>query len=199
MAANPADPGPAEAVGRAPRRGRRLLLAAILAACVGCDGGTKRLASERLRGSPPLSLLGGAVRVQYALNPGGFLGLGADLPAAPRFLLVTGVNAAFLGVLAWVLIRRRDMAARPFLAWGLILGGGLGNLADRLLRDGQVVDFLHVGLGPFRSGIFNAADVLITAGACLLLLDLALGRGRGSPSPYSSDEGSSDGTSTHGG
>jgi signal peptidase II len=52
------------------------------------------------------------------------------------------------------------------LAMGLQLGGALGNLVDRLTRDGQVTDFISVGAFP----VFNVADASITVGVCVLLL-----------------------------
>ena len=61
-------------------------------------------------------------------------------------------------------------------AWALLIGGGISNLADRALRAGAVVDFLNVGLGPLRTGIFNVADVGITAGTILLIAGAWLAR-----------------------
>ncbi|WP_419661036.1 signal peptidase II (lipoprotein signal peptidase) domain protein [Desulfosarcina variabilis str. Montpellier] len=47
-------------------------------------------------------------------------------------------------------------------------GTGIGNLIDRILHNGFVMDFLNVGIGPLRTGIFNVADVAIMGGAALL-------------------------------
>ena len=60
----------------------------------------------------------------------------------------------------------------------LVAGGGLGNLWDRLARDGAVVDFLNLGIGPVRTGIFNVADLVLVAG--LVVLAIA-GRRAGPP------------------
>jgi signal peptidase II len=59
----------------------------------------------------------------------------------------------------------------PFIlpAWGLVIGGGVSNLVDRLWYGGYVVDFLNVGIGPVRTGIFNFADVFIMVGVLLLI------------------------------
>jgi signal peptidase II len=46
----------------------------------------------------------------------------------------------------------------------LILAGGFGNLYDRALNDGRVVDFMHFQLGPLETGVFNVADVAIMIG-----------------------------------
>ena len=46
----------------------------------------------------------------------------------------------------------------------LIIGGGLGNLIDRILNQGAVIDFMNIGIGPIRTGVFNVADLAILAG-----------------------------------
>lgn len=50
-----------------------------------------------------------------------------------------------------------------------MLSGGLGNLLDRIMNDGRVIDFMNLGIGPLRTGIFNVADVCITIGVVLLI------------------------------
>jgi signal peptidase II len=56
------------------------------------------------------------------------------------------------------------------LACALLLGGAIGNLIDRVRFDGLVIDFMNLGIGPLRTGIFNVADVAISVGAVLLIL-----------------------------
>jgi signal peptidase II len=55
------------------------------------------------------------------------------------------------------------------LAVSLFIAGGVGNLIDRIMHNGSVVDFLNVGIGPLRTGIFNFADVFVMGGSMLLL------------------------------
>lgn len=55
------------------------------------------------------------------------------------------------------------------LALSLFIGGGTSNLLDRLLHGGYVVDFINIGIGPVRTGIFNVADVAISLGMILLV------------------------------
>ena len=64
----------------------------------------------------------------------------------------------------------------PGFALALILSGGVGNLIDRVLRGGLVVDFMNVGIGTLRSGIFNVADLGIVGGLVLLLALELFGR-----------------------
>jgi signal peptidase II len=76
---------------------------------------------------------------------------------------------------ALVLIGTVVMAVRlrgsgpPIVGLALIFAGGASNLLDRVAH-GSVIDFMNVGVGPLRTGIFNVADVAIMAGVALLLL-----------------------------
>lgn len=73
-------------------------------------------------------------------------------------------------MLAIVLFLVEQIPRSTVIAWGLILSDGIGNLLDRLLHDGRVIDFMNLGLGSLRTGIFNIADVCITTGVLLLVL-----------------------------
>ena len=146
------------------------LLALALATCVGCDQAAKALAREALAFSPPLALFGGAVRLQYAENPGAFLSLGASLPAATRFFLGTVLVGATLAALLIFTLRAAGLSPGQRTGLALILSGGVGNLIDRLVNDGPVIDFVVLRLGPFHTGIFNVADVAITAGVLIAAL-----------------------------
>lgn len=154
------------------RRSARIALFSVLAlACVAGDRATKWLAVDHLRGEEGFELLGGTVRVLYAENTGAFLGLGARWPDPVRFAVFTLGTAAVLVGVAVALARHWSASPPRFVAGALVLAGGAANLFDRVV-DGYVVDFLNVGVGPVRTGIFNVADVAITAGVVLLLWPL---------------------------
>jgi signal peptidase II len=105
--------------------------------------------------------------LSYAENTGGFLSVGETLPAWLRtvlFTVATGVFLVLLVVAAW---RSRWQQWRT-VAISLFVAGGFSNWVDRLL-DGKVVDFLNVGIGGVRTGIFNVADVAIMVGVALFL------------------------------
>lgn len=154
------------------RMARLLLLVAITLGAVGCDQATKLAARAHLPRHDVISLLGDTLRLQYIENPGAFLGLGGTLPADVRHaLLVVGVGIAVAALVVFALLRvARPATVLHVTALALVCGGGIGNLIDRVWRDGRVIDFLNVGVGPLRSGIFNVADVALLAGAGLLLL-----------------------------
>jgi signal peptidase II len=152
------------------RHTRLGMLLVVLVSCVGCDQVTKSIATRELAPLPVQSFLGDTVRLQYALNPGAFLGVGGAFDSQTRFWGLTVVNGALLVVLAFVLLTRWDLSRGNFAAWGLILAGGIGNLIDRVSQRGLVTDFLNVGIGPVRTGIFNVADMAVTAGFALFLV-----------------------------
>ena len=146
----------------------RFALIFVVAATIGCDRATKHLASATLAGTPPRSFLADSVRLDYVENPDGFLSLGATLPPALRTALFTTCTGVLLFALAAAAIRLRW---RGWSLFGvtLLVAGGSSNWADRIAR-GSVVDFLSIGLGSLRTGIFNVADVAIMLGMALLLV-----------------------------
>ena len=146
---------------------RHLVLVAASGSVVGCDRVTKHLATEILGGGPVRSYLSDTVRLSYAENAGSFLGLGSELPHPVRFAVFVVAAGLMLGVLVVCAVRRRWTGAK-LLGAALMAGGGASNLADRAI-DGRVVDFLNVGMGPIRTGIFNIADMALVAGLAVLL------------------------------
>lgn len=122
------------------------------------------LAADQLSKSLVLSARpgggGGIASVKVVRNTGASFGIGAGHP-----LLVVGSSAAVIAVVAVLLARVRSRPAALFLA--VVLGGALGNLADRLFRSpglgrGAVVDWIHVAGYP---ATFNLADAAIRVGA----------------------------------
>jgi signal peptidase II len=111
----------------------------------------------------------GTIRLQYIENRGAFLSLGASLSAGFRFWIFTVLVALALIVMLFYSVRSKTLPRLPAVGLSLLIGGGTSNLIDRLIYDGAVIDFLNVGIGGLRTGIFNMADVAIVAGAGLLL------------------------------
>ncbi len=144
----------------------------VVLSSVGCDQVTKIAAREHLDGRGTLSYLGDTFRLTYAENHGAFLGMGSSLPDGVRTLIFTGLVALFLaGFAAWI-FRTSDISTTGVVAASLVIGGGIGNLIDRVLFDGGVTDFMNMGIGSLRTGIFNVADVWIMGGVFLLAFTL---------------------------
>ena len=150
---------------------RAMLVALVVATCIGCDQATKFLAKKYITPDAAFSFVGDLIRLQYVENSGAFLSLGSSLPEHWRQLIFTVFVGVFLFGLMFYLLLGRDLSFNNITCLSLICGGGLSNLIDRIAYDGRVVDFLNVGIGPLRTGIFNVADMAITAGAILLAID----------------------------
>jgi signal peptidase II len=147
---------------------RLALLALVVTSTIGCDRVTKQMATTFLADQPARSFLADSIRLEYAENTGGFLSLGEGLPPGARTALFTvAVGMVLLGVLAALLRLQRPWWRA--LALALLFAGGVSNWIDRVFR-GSVVDFLNVGIGRLRTGIFNVADMAIMLGLALLVL-----------------------------
>jgi len=157
---------PQETSSRPPSRW--LLLSLVLGIAV-VDQVTKWIALSLLPSGRRFSFLGDTFRLEHARNLGGFLGAGAGLGAGAR-------SAIFLwGVALVTLAAAAGALSGKFPRWqaigmALVAGGGAGNLIDRIRTGSYVVDFMNVGLGWLRTGVFNVADMAIMAGVGLLLL-----------------------------
>ncbi len=169
----------------APSKTFRFLLAVVVvSSCIGCDQATKKIATETLRNAPRQSYLGDIIRLEYAQNRGGFLSLGNNLPDSVRSLIFIGITSVFMLLVAGLMVRRWDVSLVVFLSGAFILAGGIGNLIDRASQNGLVTDFLNVGIGPLRTGIFNVADMAVTFGTIAFIIAT---RGRLDPQPQSVD------------
>jgi signal peptidase II len=150
---------------------RFVVLLVVLFATVGCDQATKSLAQRHLMDAPTRSFLNGTVSLHYAENPGAFLSLGAALPAHLQSIIFTLLVAVILGALFIYSVRELSRAHTTIVvALALFLGGGIGNLIDRVTNDGRVIDFMHIGVGFVQTGIFNVADMALMAAVALLAL-----------------------------
>jgi signal peptidase II len=149
---------------------RIVIIVLLLLLSIGCDQAAKGFARQELRNATPRSLFGGWIKLKYAENPGAFLSIGADLPAEVRhaftLLLWTAVTAGIFLLIA----KAEQLSMTRLVASALLVAGGCGNLIDRLLHQGRVVDFLIVGRHPMHTAIFNIADMLILLGGVMLLV-----------------------------
>jgi signal peptidase II len=158
-----------------------MLLALVVAAAVlALDLGTKAWAWDTLRIDGRLEIIDGLLHFEFAFNTGSAFGLLRDASwARTAFVIVTVAALAYMVRLAFTMTTEH---LSGFVAVGLITGGALGNLHDRLLRsmllfgEGErhgVVDFIVVFYWPGRRWpAFNVADVVLLVGVGLFLLYL---------------------------
>jgi signal peptidase II len=129
------------------------------------DCATKRMVVAHVDPSQPREVLGSTLRLTLAYNKGtvfGFLPGPASRAVVVVFTLVA--LAMLLRMYRSAAVGDRAIA----LALGLVAGGAVGNLLDRVRWSRGVVDFIDAGAGDMRFWIFNVADVGVTVGAVLL-------------------------------
>lgn len=154
---------------RVPMRQKLLVSALIVLVSVALDQFTKLLAWNNLRGQPGYSWMDGIFRLEYAENTGAFLSLGADMSDGARTIFfVVGVVIIIGFCVFWLVKSAHNWLAVISLA--AVISGGIGNLIDRVSR-GAVIDFLFMGIGPLRTGVFNVADIAITGGLIAMLIE----------------------------
>ncbi len=146
------------------RRCHTLLLVLTLLSLVGCDHATKYVAKAELEAQPAHVVVDSIVNLRYVENRDVAFNLLSFIPEHVRFPLLLLTGAAAIGVLVALFASGR---VRGWALGGLVLflAGALGNYLDRLVR-GYVVDFIHVAYWP----VFNVADVLVTLGLGLIVL-----------------------------
>ena len=168
---DPAEPHPGPAVGPARRRVLFVALAVIAVVTYGADQLTKAWAVHALTDEPPRSLIGTVLQLDLIRNPGAAFSLGTGS---------TWVLTLIAVVVLVVIVRTSRRLGSTGWAWalGLLLGGALGNLTDRIVREpglgqGHVVDFINYN-GWF---IGNVADIAIVSAAALIGILAVTGRG----------------------
>jgi signal peptidase II len=154
-----------------PRTYTLLLLAA--GAVVALDQITKSFALSALEDGP-IDIVSGALTLRLTFNPGGAFGV---LQGLPGFFLIATLVVIVL-ILVWAHKLDDQRWAIPL---GMVLGGGIGNVIDRIFRDtdGRVVDFIDLHWWP----VFNLADASIVTGIAVILLLSSRPRPRSEASP----------------
>jgi signal peptidase II len=149
---------------------RLIIVTSLLLCCVGCDQVTKVAARAHLSEGPSITYLHDTFRLTYAENTGAFLSIGQSLSKSARTIVFQGGVGLIVLWLIGAALFRRGLSRAQVAALTLLGASGLGNLIDRLIYDGRVTDFLNLGIGPLRTGIFNVADIVGVAGIVVLLV-----------------------------
>jgi len=150
-------------------------LAAVLAVAVTAgvlDQVAKWAASAALSPGTPVWLVPDFLGLELKTNPNGAFGLFASFPDALRLPVLLALGVLAVTAVTLFSLRTLGFTTGVSVALGLLLGGAVSNLGDRLVR-GEVVDFINLHLGgPRHWPTFNLADVGITAGSVLLVMTL---------------------------
>ena len=147
-------------------RPRPALFWSLIAGVVAIDVITKIAAVQFLPGQRvPQNVFGEVVRLTLVFNPGAAFGLNLGPWSREIFLVLTVIALVILGRLYRG--TRADDILRV-VALGLVCGGAIGNLIDRVRSPIGVVDFMDIGFRDWRWPTFNVADIAVSTGAFLL-------------------------------
>ncbi|MCF2490963.1 signal peptidase II [Dyadobacter sp. CY347] len=148
---------------------RNIAFFLILLSNFGCDQISKDVIRKNVGFYETISVVENIVTITYVENTGAFLSIGAGLPHTLKVILLSVIPliVLFFGV-AYILLKR-NLTLMSALALSFAIGGGIGNIYDRLIH-GSVTDFLHINLGFFQTGIFNMADVSIMMGMFIFFI-----------------------------
>ncbi len=147
---------------------RITIILIIIFANIALDQVTKSIATEALISQPTTFYLNDMFALTYVKNDGAFLSLGSGMNGTLRFILLKALPVIMLLLLTFYTLSSKELNRLQTIALSFILGGGISNIFDRLLY-GEVVDFMNMGIGSLRTGIFNFADVSIMVGIGIFL------------------------------
>jgi len=149
---------------------RNLLILILLTANVGCDQISKYIVRQNLEYNVRKSVIDNFITLTKVENTGAFLSLGNNLPRSVYTVLMIFMPLIVLGYALYYLLTSKNQSNLTTVAIILIVGGGFGNIIDRILY-GSVTDFLYFNFGLFHTGIVNLADISLTTGCFILLYE----------------------------
>ena len=152
---------------------RTLVILFVITINIGCDQVSKSIVRQHVGYNQKIELIHDNLILTKVENSGAFLSLGDNLPGPAKTVILLLLPTLVLLMAFGFTIFRAGIERITVLALCCVVGGGIGNIFDRLVY-GSVTDFLHIDFGPVRTGIFNMADVSIMTGAAIILVQSIL-------------------------
>ncbi|KQS35319.1 signal peptidase II [Pedobacter sp. Leaf194] len=146
-----------------------ILLTFFLLLNVGCDQVSKNIVRRKISEYEYITIIKDRFSLTKVENTGAFLSLGDQMPYLFRLIILSGLPLLFLSYGLYFLFTKRNLQTSVQIALCLLIGGGIGNLYDRIVH-GSVTDFMHMNFYFFETGIFNFADISIMIGIGILLM-----------------------------
>lgn len=159
------------------RKFKILLILFLVGLNISCDQITKIEVRERIDPHQIIQVVKSNVILTNVENTGAALSLGSNLPPFAKLILLQLLPVLVLALLLGYILIKKTIPPIQLLAFTCIVGGGLGNIVDRI-RYNSVTDFMYLEIGPLHTGIFNMADVSVTLGALLILIEALYHRTR---------------------
>lgn len=147
---------------------RNLIIISIVLLNIGCDQISKDAVRKNVIPNDYIEVVSNNLILTNVENTGAMLGFGQNLPPILKIVLLQVIPVIVLLILLYRILRKRDPDKFMVIAFAFVIGGGIGNLIDRIAH-GSVTDFFLIELGLFKTGIFNMADVSVTLGVLIIL------------------------------
>ena len=151
---------------------RTFIIVLTVTVCIAADQATKFAAKKTLYGQGINRVIGDVLLLKYTENRGGFMGIGSNWPSAVRFTILRLLSVLIMAILIIYTFKKEQLKPMSLAALSLIIGGGITGLLERIIFNGYVIDFVNIGIGKIRTGIFNLADVLILSGIIIYFFSL---------------------------
>ena len=152
------------------KRKRNLLITTIVFLSIALDQISKIWVRNNFESYIENSIIGNIFTLIKVENTGAFLGMGSELSETLRILLLIVLPIIVLISITIYTYIDKTLDKISIIGFSLIIGGGIGNIFDRIVY-GSVTDFLYLDFGGiFKTGIFNIADLSVTTGMILILI-----------------------------
>ena len=152
------------------KRKRNLLITTIVFLSIALDQISKIWVRNNFESYIENSIIGDVFKLIKVENTGAFLGMGSELSETLRILLLIVLPIIVLISITIYTYIDKTLDKISIIGFSLIIGGGIGNIFDRIVY-GSVTDFLYLDFGGiFKTGIFNIADLSVTTGMILILI-----------------------------
>ena len=154
------------------KKGFFLLVIVILISALNfaADRVTKSYAVTRIKGEGTIKVVGNIFIMHYAENDGAFLGFGSGMPKPLKSVLLILLPGLIVAAAVFYTAFSGNIPPGQLVCLSCVIGGGMGNLYDRVFNGGVVIDFLNFGIGNLRTGILNVADLSVTFGALVFII-----------------------------
>ncbi len=147
------------------------LVVLVILINVSCDQITKVKARSEILDHEVINIIGDNFVLTKVENTGAAMSLGQDFPPVLKVIAFQILPITIL-ILAFVyIVRNKKISKLNVLAISCIIGGGIGNIYDRILYQ-SVTDFMYLSWGGMHTGIFNMADVSVLVGVFILFANI---------------------------
>lgn len=142
---------------------------------ISCDQISKEVVRKKVDSKDYIELIDEYFILTNIENKGAMLGFGENFSPMAKLILLQGLPLIVLLILLYRTLTKTDLNNWLIVAFAFVIGGGIGNLIDRIYY-GSVTDFFQIRLGILKTGIFNMADVSVTMGVLLILVSSLMDR-----------------------